>query len=653
MRRRRVAAVSVTALVLAMMAPTAGWAKSPKPSPEAEPLQVAQAIKGTDTIVLSFDRKQSDPKGTSADVVTKMLGELPGVSVESVQPITSKTVSVTLDQEISPAQARQIEAAIEGVAGIQAAEAAKRYFPTTDDAYYQYQWSLDAANGSAYSINAGNAWPQSNGAGVVIGVLDTGINPHPDLTGSSTAIVGGNVVAGYDFISEATSADGNGWDNDPSDPGYTCPPAQTNGLRHGIAVSGTIAALTNNGQGMAGAAPGTKIQPIRVIGTCGALPPALIAGIRWGAGLSVSGAPPNPTPAKVLNLSLGGEHDCEAGVQNAINDAVAAGVTVVVAAGNESIPVANSGPANCANVISVAATGPSGELADYSNYATTSFGVGISAPGGTSACTNDFGYCILSTYNAGTPDYRGFIGTSVAAPHVAAVVAEMYAVNPGLTPAEIKTILASTATATGACGLACGPGIVNAGAAVSMAATQAGAGKLSPGTPTVSGSVVVGSTLSANPGSWSPAPDSFSYQWGRDGAAIADATGTTYPLTEADRGHSLTLTVTGHKAGYNDASTTWQAPSNVLGKLTAARPKITGKAKVNAKLKVKAGSWGPSPVKLTYRWYRSGNLIRGASKTTYKLKKADKGKKITVTVVGRKSGYQTRSRSSNATAKVK
>ena len=108
-----------------------------------------------------------------------------------------------------------------------------------------------------------------------------------------------------------------------------------------------------------------------------------------------AGVPANPTPDRVVNLSLGGSGACGSTTQNAINAAVAAGTVVVVAAGNSNANASNFTPANCANVITVAATGHTGKRAYYSNYGTS---VEIAAPGGDA----QLGKTILSTLNAGT-----------------------------------------------------------------------------------------------------------------------------------------------------------------------------------------------------------------------------------------------------------
>ena len=82
------------------------------------------------------------------------------------------------------------------------------------------------------------------------------------------------------------------------------------------------------------------------------------------------------------------------------------------------------------------------------------------------------------------------------------------------------------------------------------------------------------------------------------------------------------------------------------------KPKITGTVKVGKKLTAKPGVWKPSSVKLSYQWLRNGKAIKGATKSTYKLAKSDKRKKITVKVTGKRAGYTTKSVVSKATKKV-
>ncbi|WP_427004430.1 beta strand repeat-containing protein [Pseudarthrobacter sp. H2] len=172
--------------------------------------------------------------------------------------------------------------------------------------------------------------------------------------------------------------------------------------------------------------------------------------------------------------------------------------------------------------------------------------------------------------------------------------------------------------------------------------------------PTVTGSIVAGQKLTAVPGTWGPAPVALAYQWKRSGVNILGATAGTYVLTTADVGKTITVTVTGSKAGYTTTAKTSVATKAVtaLPALTGPVPTVTGTPVAGQKLTAVPGVWGPAPVTLAYQWKRAGVNIVGATAGTYVLTTADVGKTMTVTVTGTKAGYTTSARTSAASTAV-
>lgn len=349
---------------------------------------------------------------------------------------------------------------------------------TPNDPRYPEQWHY-FSNGtgpgqSPGGINLPKAWDVSTGSNaIVVAVIDTGILPnHPDIQGSP------NLVAGYDMITDAfIGNDGGGRDSDPTDPGdaaaagecYPGSPALPDSW-HGTHVAGTIGVgNTNNGIGVAGINWNVKLQAVRVLGKCGGTTADINDGIRWAAGLSVPGVPSNSTPAKVINMSLGTPpgNPCSLSpsTQSAINDAVAMGATVVVAAGNDATDASQVFPASCNNVITVAASDFRGHLAArYSNFGAT---VEIMAPGGDVRRDDNGdgrpdGVLSMVHPNAGT--YAYYNGTSMAAPHVAGVAALVLAQQPSLLPSQVLAKLQGNALPRTAaqCPQPCGAGLLSA-----------------------------------------------------------------------------------------------------------------------------------------------------------------------------------------------
>ncbi|CAM5452496.1 S8 family serine peptidase [Streptomyces sp. KS_5] len=343
---------------------------------------------------------------------------------------------------------------------------------TPNDTEYSKQWDLFETTAG---MNVPGAWDIATGSGVTVAVIDTGYVTHSDL--------GANIVAGYDFISDATVGnDGNGRDSNPADPGdWTAANECASGdpaygsSWHGTHVAGTIAAVTNNGKGVAGIAYGAKVSPLRVLGKCGGYDSDIIDAITWASGGTVSGVPANANVAKVINMSLGGGGACSTATQSAINAAVNRGTTVVVAAGNSNANASGYSPASCANVISVAAADRQGNRSYYSNYGTV---VDIAAPGGETNSVAANG--ILSTLNSGaqgpsTENYDYYQGTSMAAPHVAGLAALMKSANPALTPAQIESAIKTNSRALpGTCSGGCGAGLADAAKTVQAVSGSGG-----------------------------------------------------------------------------------------------------------------------------------------------------------------------------------
>ena len=416
----------------------------------------------------------------------------------------------------------------------------------------------------AGGIRATEAWDVTSGAGTVVAVLDTGITSHPDLNA--------NILPGYDFISNSTVAgDGNGRDADPSDPGdyYGGYPSSW----HGTHVTGTVAAVTNNGVGVAGTAFNAKVVPVRVLGRGGGYDSDIADAVIWASGGSVSGVPANANPAEVINLSLGGSGSCGSAMQSAINGAVGRGTTVVIAAGNSNANVSGFSPANCNNVVAVASNTSTGARSSFSNYGAL---IDVSAPGSS----------ILSTLNSGTqgpgsPSYASYNGTSMAAPHVAGVVALMQSVAATpLTPAQVEATLKSTARAFPSTpSQPIGAGIVNARAAVD--AVGGGSGNAPPSasfTSTVNGlSVQFTDTSTDSDGSIA----SRSWNFGDGTTSTAANPSKTYAAAGT---YSVSLTVTDDDGATNTRTQPVTVSGGGGGSVLQNGVPVTG-------LSASAGNW--------------------------------------------------------------
>ncbi|MFE0600487.1 S8 family serine peptidase [Streptomyces sp. NPDC058871] len=447
-------------------------------TPAAAPAAALAPTTPVENLIVGYKPSASEASSNSAaaaDAAAK--GKKAGKKAKFDRRLGTGAALVNLGGTVAPTEAADVMAQFRADPDVAYVEPDTRAYATAvtpNDTEYAKQWDLFE---STAGMNVPAAWDKTTGSGVTVAVIDTGYVAHSD--------VAPNIVPGYDFISSATYArDGGGRDSNPADEGdWNATDGEcgvgsraSNSSWHGTHVAGTIAAATNNSKGVAGIAYNAKIQPVRVLGKCGGSTSDIVDAITWASGGSVAGVPANATPAKVINMSLGGPGACGTSYQNAINAAVARGTTVVVAAGNSNDDAAGYSPASCNNVINVAASNRAGDRSYYSNYGSI---IDIAAPGGeTRRATDTPGTvttpenAILSTLNAGTTTpgaelYKPYQGTSMAAPHIAGLAALMKSANPALTPAQIETAIKNNARPlAGTCTGGCGAGLADAAATV-------------------------------------------------------------------------------------------------------------------------------------------------------------------------------------------
>ena len=361
--------------------------------------------------------------------------------------------------ELLPDTAYTVEVFATNALGVSSSNAAV----PVSDLYFPLQWYLNGKNG----ISMPTAWKYSKGDGdKVVAVIDTGIRSHQQIDKALTRNADGSIY-GYDFVSElANAADGDGEDSNPNDEGDS----SGGNSFHGTHVAGIIAA-EHDFLGSAGIAPNVKLLPIRALGKDGGTISDLVKAVNWAAGVKISDLPQNRFPVSVINLSLGAKEvvACTGGYASIFDAAIAKGITVIAAAGNES-RASLSFPGNCDGVITVVATQALGDRATYSNYGP---GALLSAPGGefnigSTESPDSRGGIISSWVDASNlPSYRLSEGTSMATPVVSGVVALMYSMQPNISPAKVRAILQDSVrpfSPTSNCAIigGCGAGIINA-----------------------------------------------------------------------------------------------------------------------------------------------------------------------------------------------
>ncbi len=576
--------VRVALVMAAMVAAAATYhfarAQQPQPSVAAAAASARPAAAQVSQIIVRYRDENPRTFGAqSGGDRTVELSARAGVRLAYARPSAMLTHVYSLPTFMEPAEALAIAKRIE-LSDPSVLYAEPDYIVTTqfepnDPLFVDRQWHYKApVSGNEGGANLTAAWDVTRGsAGVIVAIIDTGYSVHPDMP---------LLVPGYDMISDAAVArDGDGRDADPRDEGTwgsasdCSPDPGRNSNWHGSHVAGTIAALTNNGVGVAAVAPDVRLMHLRALGRCGRGVTSDVAdSLVWAAGRQVPGLPLNTNIPKVINMSLGGG-SCGTTIQDAINIARAAGITVVAATGNAGSKTGISAPASCQGVIAVTANTRQG---DNATYAQVGPGTDISAPGGGSCHTADSSSFTCTTRDttnllrwvwsavlhgittpdssnsAGTasgPAYAGFTGTSMATPHVAGVAALLLSRQPTMTPDEVESIIVGSAREHPA-GLYCrttpnancGSGLLDATAALTRQDSRTPTLAIT-AAPAVTGGQQA--TMTAAGTARNGGSGSFGYGWTQTGGpavTLANANAATASFTALNPGGTHTFRVT-------------------------------------------------------------------------------------------------------------
>ena len=297
------------------------------------------------------------------------------------------------------------------------------------DPLYNYQWNLRQINLEA-ALNAVGQEVKD----VAVAVIDSGSPSVNSDAWNATDFIAG----GYDFVASTSNGDGDGIDNDPTDPDASDAAL----VSHGVHV-GTTIGMKNDGAGFNGMA--VKVLPLRVFpetpeeGKPLASRYDIKEAILYAAGLSNSSGTIAPTtiPVKVINLSLGGSSAWDCSI---FTDVAAQGITVVAASGNDGneTPGAYNYPASCTNVVSVGATDSLDQRTSYSQYNNM---VDVAAPGGSEIDSDADGTADYVPAWGNNTQKFGLPGTSMASPQVAGAIALLYAIDTNMSPSTVNTYL--------------------------------------------------------------------------------------------------------------------------------------------------------------------------------------------------------------------
>lgn len=351
---------------------------------------------------------------------------------------------VLLEGAVDPEAVRREAASIPGVAAAMV-NGTRSLFWVPNDPFFGTQWYLQPGNPAGIAVS--EAWDLHTGsADVVIAIVDTGVDwSHPDLTAKIWVNPGEIAGNGQDDDGNGWIDDVRGWDCGNNDNDARPDPYIELGLDvgwHGTHCAGIAAAATNNGVGIAGAAPSCRIMPLKVNNsasqiTDAAITMAFVYAITNGA--------------DVISMSFGGPGDGGAAgfFQDLVDQALQAGIVCVAAAGNNN-DASLMYPAACTGVISVGATDNAGQRASFSTYGAW---VTVNAPGTQiwSTVQSNYNwdwltailYGLLYGYVSGSP-YMNSDGTSMACPLVAGVCGLVVSRAPHLSPADVRQLLLDT-----------------------------------------------------------------------------------------------------------------------------------------------------------------------------------------------------------------
>ncbi len=429
---------------------------------------------------------------------------------------------------------------------------------TPNDPHFSQQWGLTM-------IRAPEAWGDGARAdGVTVAVIDSGADyGHPDLTG--VLLPGCTFVVTPSSCGPTAAADDNG---------------------HGTHVAGTIAALADNGIGVAGLARGASILPLKALDSGGTG--------NWFAIADAIGYASNQPGVRVINMSLGSDPGFppdasdRALLQTMIDGARAKGIVVVVASGNAgaNLDLTPVYPASLADVVAVTAVAQDGSKPGWANYGSA---VAVAAPGAgilSTLCAYSF------SAKSCNHTYGLKSGTSMASPHVAALAALLLARTPTLTPDGVAATLRATATDLGPVGTdtTFGAGRIDVAAALagrSLTLTSSGPGAIAtdPAASSVGPGTTVTLTAIAN-------PDALFTGWSVDGVFSGWASSLTLRM---DTSHVVSATFA-PRVSFADLA---NSPSGEAVVQLASREIVRG---------YEDGTYGPSDIVL--RAQVAGLLVR-------------------------------------------